>query len=137
MGEFKSQRVFNKEPASKENHLIEALSAEGLIGSIFVEKNVDSPVYRKILKKEVHPQFKAMKTFLKFWFQQDGPKAHTADLTMDLVETRFKKRVISNRFPLKKKGLELAEVQPPSQSFVLFPLGLCKGPVLRKQECQR
>ncbi len=44
-----------------------------------------------------------MKKFSKFWFQQDGAKEHTADLTLDLVETHFKKRVISNRFPLKKK----------------------------------
>ncbi len=81
------------------------LSAQGRIGPIFVEKNVDSPVYRKILKKEAFLQFTTMKKFLKFWFQQDGAKAHTADLTLDLVETHFKKRVISNRFPLKKRGI--------------------------------
>ncbi len=79
-----------------------ALSAQGLIGPIFAEKNVDGLVYRKILKKEAFPQFTAMKKFLKFWFQQDGAKAHTTDLTLDLVETNFKKRVISNNFPLKK-----------------------------------
>ncbi len=45
-----------------------------------------------------------MKKFSKFQFQQDGAKAHTADLTLDLVETHFKKRVILNHFPLKKKG---------------------------------
>ncbi len=48
-----------------------ALSTQGLIGPIFVQKNVDSLVHRKILKKEVFPQFTAMKQFLKFWFQQD------------------------------------------------------------------
>ncbi len=36
-------------------------------------------------------------------------------------------------FSAKKRGLELAAVQPQSQSFGLFSLGLCKGPVLRKQ----
>ncbi len=51
MGKFKSRRVFNKEPAFKENHCMGVLSAQGLIGPIFVEKNVDGPVYRKILKK--------------------------------------------------------------------------------------
>ncbi len=80
------------------------LSAQGLIGPIFAEKNVDGPVYRKILKKEAFPQFTAMKKCLKFWFQQNGAKAHTADLTLDLVETHFKKRDILNHFPLKKKG---------------------------------
>ncbi len=50
-----------------------------LICPIFVKKNVDGPVYRKILKKEAFPQFTAMKKFSKFWFQQDGAKAHMAD----------------------------------------------------------
>ncbi len=80
-----------------------ALSTLGLIGLIFAEKNIDGPVYQKILKKEAIPQFTTLKTFLKFCFQQDGAEAHTTDLTLDLVETRFKKRVISNHFPLKKK----------------------------------
>ncbi len=110
-----------------------ALSAQGLIGLIFVKKNVDSPVYWKILKEEAFSQFTAMKNFLKFWFQQDGAKAHTADLTLDLVKTHFEKRVILNHFPLKKRGLELAAVQPRSQSFGLFPLLLCNGLVLRKE----
>ncbi len=75
------------------------------IGPIFAEKNVDGPVYQKILKKEAFPKFTVMKKFSKFWFRQDGAaKAHTADLTLDLVETHFKKRVISNRFLLKTKG---------------------------------
>ncbi len=77
---------------------------QGLIGLIFIEKNVDDPVYRKILKKEAFPQFTTMKKFSKFQFQQDGAKVHTADLTLDLVETHFKKCVISNCFPLKKGG---------------------------------
>ncbi len=80
------------------------LSAQGLIGPIFIEKNVDGTVYRKILKKRPFPQLAAMKKFSKFWVQQDGTKAHTADLTLDLVETHFMKRVISNYFPLKKRG---------------------------------
>ncbi len=81
-----------------------ALNAQGLIGPIFVEKNVDGPVCQKVLEKEAFPQFMAMKKFLKFWFQQDGAKACMVDLTLDLVETHFKKRNISNRFSLKKKG---------------------------------
>ncbi len=81
-----------------------ALRVQGLIGPIFVEKNVDGPVYRKILKEEAFPQFTGMKIFSKFWSQQDGRKAHTADQTSDLVETHFKKHVISKHFPLKKKG---------------------------------
>ncbi len=64
-----------------------ALSVQGLIDPIFVEKNVDSPVYRKILKKEAFPQFTGKKKFSKFWFQQKGAKAHTADLTLDLVDS--------------------------------------------------
>ncbi len=83
---------------------------QGLISPIFVEKNVDGPVYQKILKKEVFPHFTVMKKFSKFWFQQDGAKSHTADLTLDSVEIHFTKRVISNRFPLKKRGVELAAV---------------------------
>ncbi len=90
-------------------------------------------VHRKILKKEAFPQFTVMKKFLKFWFQQDGAKAHMADLTLDLVETHFKKRVISNCFPLKKKRAGAGHHTAQSQSFVLFLLGLCKGPVLCKQ----
>ncbi len=134
MGEFISRRIFNEEPAFKENHVWATLSVQWLIGPIFVEKNVDGPVYRKILKKEAFPQFKALKNFSKFWFQQDGAKAHTVDLTLDLVETHFKKRVISNHFPLKKKrGAEVGRRTPQSQSFGLFPLGLYKGPVLGKQ----
>ncbi len=45
------------------------LSVQVLIVPIFVEKNDDGPVYRKILKKEAFPQFTAMKKFSKFWFQ--------------------------------------------------------------------
>ncbi len=114
MGEFKSRRVFKKELASKENHRMGGAqrARQWLIGPVFVEKNVDSPVYWNILKKEAFPQFTAMKKFLKFWFQQDGAKAHTADLTLDLVENHFKKHVISDHFPLKKRELELAAVQP-------------------------
>ncbi len=81
-----------------------ALSAQWVISPIFAEKNVDNPVYWKILKKEASPQLTLMKKFSKFWFQRDGAKAHMVDLTLDLVETHFKKRVISNHFPLKKKG---------------------------------
>ncbi len=104
MGEFKSWHIFREEPASKENHRMGGVQRSRLIGPIFVEKNVDGPVYWKILKKETFSQFTAIKNFLKFWFQQDGAKAHTADLTLDLVEIHFKQHVISNRFPLKKKG---------------------------------
>ncbi len=104
------------------------LSVQGLIGLIFIEKNVDGLVYRKILKKEAFPQLTVMKRFSKFWFQQDGAKTHTADLTLDLVETYFKKR-----FHSKKWGTGAGRCTAWSQSFVLFPLGLCKGPVLRKQ----
>ncbi len=96
------------------------LSAQGLIGPIFAEKNVDGPVYRKILKKMAFLKFMEMKKISKFWFQQDAAKAHTADLTLDLVETHFKKRVISNCFPLKKRGLELATVQPDLSPFDYF-----------------
>ncbi len=98
-----------------------------LNGPIFAEKNVDGSVYWKILNKEALTQFTAMKKFSKFCFQQDGAKAHTFDLTLDLVETHFKKRVISNRFSLKKRGLELVVVQPQFQSFGLFPLGYVKN----------
>ncbi len=72
-----------------------ALSEQWLIGPIFIEKNVDGPVYRKILKNEAFPQFTAMKKFSKFLFQQDGAKAHTADLTLDLVETKIFKIFVS------------------------------------------
>ncbi len=89
-----------------------ALSVQDLIGPIFIKKNVDGPVYRKILKKEVFLQFTAMKKFLKFWFQQDEATAHTAYLTLDLIETHFKKCVISNVFRSKKGALELAAIQP-------------------------
>ncbi len=102
-------------------------------GLLVVEKNVDGPVYRQILKKEPFAQFTVIKKFLKFWFQWDGSKAHTADLTLDFVETHFKKRVISNSLPLKKGELELAAIQPRSQFFRLFLLRLCKRPVLRIQ----
>ncbi len=81
-----------------------ALGTQGLISPIFVWKNIDGPVYRKILKKKAFPQFTVMKKFSKFWFQQDGAKAHTADVTLHLIETHFKKRVLSNHFSLKKKG---------------------------------
>ncbi len=53
-----------------------ALSVQGLIGPILVEKNVDGQVYWKILKKKAFDQFTVMKKFLKFWFQLDGAKAH-------------------------------------------------------------
>ncbi len=88
-------------------------SAQGFVGPILIEKNVDGPVYRKILKKENFPQFTAMKKFSKFWFQQDRDKAHPADLTLDLVETHFKKCVISNRFPLKKRGARAGRCTAP------------------------
>ncbi len=81
-----------------------ALRTQGPISPIFVEKNVDGRGNQKILKKDAFLQFMAMKNFLKLWFQQDGAKAHTVDLTLDLVETYFKKCVISNCFPLKKRG---------------------------------
>ncbi len=37
---------------------------QGLIGPIFVKKNVDGSVYQKILKKEAFLQFSAMKKLL-------------------------------------------------------------------------
>ncbi len=74
-----------------------------------------------------------MKNFSKSWFQQDGAKVHMADLTLDLVETLLKKRVISNRFPFKKRRAGAGHLTARSQSFGLFPLGLCRGPVLHKQ----
>ncbi len=80
-----------------------ALHAQGHIGPIFVGKNVDGPVYRKILKRGP-PSVHGDEKFSKFWFQQDGAEANTADPNLDLVENHFKKRVISNCFLLKKKG---------------------------------
>ncbi len=118
---------------SKKITIWASLSAQGLIGPIFVKKNVDGPVYQKILKKEAFPQFTVMKKFLKFWFQQDGAKAHMANLTLDLVETHFKKSIISNHFPLETRGAGTGHHTARSQSFGLFPLGLCKGPMLHKQ----
>ncbi len=104
MGEFKCLRVFNEEPAFKENDRMGgAWHARPYQSDFHWEKYVDGPVYRKILKKEAFLRFTVMKKFSKFWFQQNGAKAHTADLTLDLVETHFKKRVILNHFPLKKK----------------------------------
>ncbi len=66
-------------------------------------------------------------------FNRFGAKAHTSDLTLDLVGTHFKKRVISNHFPLKKMGAGAGHHTARSQFFGPFPLGLCRGPVLRKQ----
>ncbi len=106
MGEFKSWCVFNEEPASKENHRMDGARRARAYWSYFHREKFDGPVYWKILKKTLPaPHFMVMKKFSKFWFLRDGAKAHTADLTLDLVETRYKKCVISNRFPLQKRGL--------------------------------
>ncbi len=105
----------------------------GLINPIFTEKKVHDPVYQKILKKEAFSQFMAMKTFLKFWFQQDGAKAHTTDLTLDLIEIHFKKSVGLNHFPLKKKETGAGCCIVPISVLWTISSGLCKGPVLRKQ----
>ncbi len=127
MSEFKSRRVFNEEPASKENHCMGGAQRAKAYWSDFRWEKCERLVYWEILKNKTFPQFTAMKKFLKFWFQQDGAKAYTADLTLNLVETHFKKRVILNRFPLKKKGgLELAAVQTQSQSFRHFLWGYVK-----------
>ncbi len=72
------------------------------------------------------PQFTTMKKFSKFWFQQDGAEAHTADLTLDLVEIHFKKRLISKRFLLKKRVAGSGCCTAQSQFFGLLPLGYVK-----------
>ncbi len=81
MDEFKSWRVFNEEPASKENPCMgSAQHARAYRSNFHWEKCWWSSVSENT-EKEAFPQFTAMKTFSKFWFQQDGGKAHTADLT--------------------------------------------------------
>ncbi len=101
--------------------------------SDFRREKYGRPVYRKILKKEAFHQFTTMKKFSKFWFQQDVAKVHTADLTLDLFETHFKKCVISNRFPLKKKGTGAGRSTAPISFLWTISTGLCKGPLLHKQ----
>ncbi len=44
-----------------------ALNTQGLINPIFAKKNVDGPVYRKILEKETFPQFTEMKKIFKIF----------------------------------------------------------------------
>ncbi len=84
MGEFNSRSV-TKNLHPKKITVWPALSMQRLISPIFADENVDGPVYRKILKKGAFPQFTAMETFSKFWFQHGGAKAPTTDLTLDLL----------------------------------------------------
>ncbi len=112
MGKFKSRLVFNEEPASKENHRMAGAQRARAYQSDFRREKCWQSGLLEDTEKRSLPQFTVMKKFSKFWFQPDGIKAHTADLTLDLVETHFKKRVILNHFPLKKRGLELAAIQP-------------------------
>ncbi len=131
MGEFKSWCVFKEKPASNENQRTGGAQYTRAYRSDFHwEKCWWSGLLEDTEKRGPSPTSRRWKIFWNFGFNR---RAHTTDLTLDLVEALFKKRIISNRFLLIKKG---GWSWPPySPSLVLWTIssGLCKGPALRKQ----
>ncbi len=103
-----------------------ALSAQGLIGPIFVAKNVDGPVYRKILKKEDFPQFTAMKKFWNFGINRMGLR-HTW-LIWPWIWLKFTSRSVSFQtiFCSKKGGWSWLPYSPDLSPFDYFLWGYAK-----------
>ncbi len=121
MGEFKSWHVFNEEPASKENHRVGGAQCTRAYQSDFCwEKCWRSSLSEDTEKRGLHK-------FLKFWFQQDRVKATHGRSDLGFGWNSLQEARHFELFSAKKKGgLELATVQPRSQSLGLFSLGYVK-----------
>lgn len=79
-----------------------AMSAHGIIGPFFFEDanhrtvTVNSERYRAMLENFLEPELQNFAGFNQnTWFQQDGATAHTANLSMQVVQRMFPEKVIS------------------------------------------
>ena len=81
------------------------LWAGGVIGPYFFRDDQDRHVtvngnrYRSMITEYFWPQLDDM-DLEDMWFQQDGATSHTANVTINLLETKFGERVISRNGPV-------------------------------------
>ncbi len=95
-----------------------ALCMQGLISLIFIEKNADSPVYRKILRKEAFPSSRRWKHFWNFGTWLIWPWIR--------LKLTSRSAPFWTIFRSKKRGLELAAVQPNLSPLDYFLRGCVK-----------
>lgn len=81
------------------------LWAGGVIGPYFFRDDQDRHVtvngnrYRSMITEYFWPELDDM-DLDNMWFQQDGATSHTANVTIDLLKTKFGERVISRNGPV-------------------------------------
>jgi len=78
-----------------------AISATGIYGPIFIHDTINAERYRDQLLG-VFIDFMKSSDDVEIdsaYFQQDGARPHTANLTLDMIHDEFSDRVLSNRYP--------------------------------------
>ena len=59
--------------------------------------SVNQHVYKDMLQTVVWPRVKNVATRRQYWFQQDGATAHTTNLVLAFLQSKFGDRIISRR----------------------------------------
>src|SRR6185437_1012909 len=78
-----------------------AISSTAIYGPIFIHETINAERYRDEI---LEPFIEFLKSHNEVdiesaYFQQDGARPHTANLTLDLLHDAFGNRVLSNRYP--------------------------------------
>ena len=81
------------------------LWAGGINGPYFFRDDQDRHVtvngkrYRSMITEYFLPQLDDM-VFEDIWFQQDGARSHTANITINFLGSKFRERIISRNSPV-------------------------------------
>ncbi|XP_054160040.1 uncharacterized protein LOC128958250 [Oppia nitens] len=107
-----------------------AMSANAIIGPIFLEESVTGIVY---LDKCIEPFIEIVDGMGKidnYWFQQDGARAHRTMDVLDRIQKCFEDRVIGLDFPEKTgSGIDWPPYSPDLTPLDFFLWGYCKDRV--------
>ncbi len=83
-----------------------AISATKIYGPYFFEETVNQYNYLDMLKNFFWPKHLRTKDYKKYYFQQDGATAHTANSVQDWLSSKFSDRFLDkNRWPARSPDL--------------------------------
>ena len=74
-----------------------AISAEGIIGPYYFTETVKKENYLKMLQSYFWRKHVQTPDYKKYYFQQDGATAHTADIVQDWLKSKFSKKFVNKK----------------------------------------
>lgn len=110
------------------------LTANHILGPVFIEETIDSKQYNYLLKQYIIPKAKELGMTGRYIYQQDGAPPHTTRENLALLNENFGSRVIARRYPdIYNKGLAWPPYSPDLSPLDFFLWGYTKDRVYKNR----